>query len=167
MKAIVYRSNTGHTKKYAEMLAQKSGLPAYELKEAKKVLAKGVDIIYLGWIRAGTLIGYTLAVKIWHVKAVCAVGMRVPSSNQMPDIIKKNHIESAQAFYLQGGFDRNKHHGIYKFIVIMMTRKGIPALEKKVGKTENDIAALDILKNGGDRVREENLDPILAWLNSK
>lgn len=149
------------------MLAQKTGLPVYELKEAKKALATGVDIIYLGWIRAGALIGYKKAVKSWHVKAVCAVGMRVPSSNQLPDIIKKNHLESAQAFYLQGGFDRKKHHGIYKFIVIMMTKRGIPALEKKVDKTDNDLTALDMLKNGGDCVREGNLDPVLAWLNSK
>jgi len=51
--------------------------------------------------------------------------MRVPSSNQLPEIIKKNHIESAQAFYLQGGFDQKKHHGIYRFIVIMMTKKDV------------------------------------------
>lgn len=36
MKAIVYISNTGHTKKYAELIGEKTGLPVYELSEAKK-----------------------------------------------------------------------------------------------------------------------------------
>lgn len=72
---------------------------------------------------------------------------------------------SIKAFYLQGGFDLSKHHGIYKLIVMMMIKKGVPSMEKKVDKTESDIAALDLLKNGGDCVREENLDPVLEWLN--
>jgi hypothetical protein len=167
MKAIVYRSNTGYTKKYAEMLAQKTGLPVYEFNEAKNTLAKDEDIIYLGWLSAGALIGYKKAVKTWHVKAVCAVGMGGPSSNQLPDIIKKHKIESAKAFYLQGGFDLSKLHGLYKFMMIMMIKTVVPSMEKKVDKTDDDRAALDMFKNGGDYVCEENLDPILEWLNTK
>jgi flavodoxin len=34
MKAIVYKTNTGSTKRYAEMLAKDTGLPAYELRQA-------------------------------------------------------------------------------------------------------------------------------------
>ena len=34
MKAIVYTSQTGHTQRYAQMLAERTGVPAYSLKEA-------------------------------------------------------------------------------------------------------------------------------------
>ncbi|MDW7656824.1 MAG: hypothetical protein SCM11_06585 [Bacillota bacterium] len=166
MKAIVYRSNTGYTKKYAELLAQKTGLPAYELKEAEKALAKGEEIIFLGWLSAGALVGYKKAAKTWDVKAVCAVGMGGPTSNQLPGIIEKHKIDSAKAFYLQGGFDLKKLHGIYKFMMIMMIKTVVPSMEKKADKTEDDIAALDLFRNGGDCVREENLDQILDWLNA-
>jgi hypothetical protein len=166
MKAIVYRSNTGYTKKYAEILAQKTGLPAYELKEAEKALAKGEEIVYLGWLSAGSLVGYKKAAKTWDVKAVCAVGMGGPTSNQLPGIIEKHKIESAKAFYLQGGFDIRKLRGIYKFMMVVMIKMAVPSMEKKADKTADDIAALELFRNGGDYVREENLDQILDWLNA-
>ncbi len=40
MKAIVYESNTGFTQKYAFMLSEKTGLPAYLLENAKSELHK-------------------------------------------------------------------------------------------------------------------------------
>lgn len=42
--AIVYTSNTGHTAEYANIFAQKTGLPAYELSEAGKYIKKGTPI---------------------------------------------------------------------------------------------------------------------------
>ena len=50
INAIVYTSNAGHTKRYAELLAAKTGLPAYELKAAEAKLNKGAQIVYLGWL---------------------------------------------------------------------------------------------------------------------
>ncbi len=36
MKAIIYTSNTGSTERYARLLAEQTGLPAYSLTEAVK-----------------------------------------------------------------------------------------------------------------------------------
>ena len=44
MKAIVYTSQTGHTQRYAQMLAERTGVPAYSLKEAGKSLRRGEEI---------------------------------------------------------------------------------------------------------------------------
>ena len=44
MKAIVYTSQTGHTQRYAQMLAERTGVPAYSLKEAGKSLRRGEDL---------------------------------------------------------------------------------------------------------------------------
>ena len=38
IKAIVYTSETGHTKEYAQLFARQTGLPAYDLKTAKGAL---------------------------------------------------------------------------------------------------------------------------------
>ena len=35
IKAIVYKSKTGHTEKYAKMIGEKLNIPYYTLKEAK------------------------------------------------------------------------------------------------------------------------------------
>ena len=50
--AIVYVSNTGRTARYARMMGEKTGLPVYELAEARKALPKKAPIIYCGWLMA-------------------------------------------------------------------------------------------------------------------
>ena len=55
MNAIIYTTNTGSTERYAKLLAQKTGLPVYSLAEAKKRVFAGAEVIYLGWIMAGSV----------------------------------------------------------------------------------------------------------------
>ena len=71
IKAIVYTSNAGHTKQYAQLLGGKISLPAYSVKEAKRALAKGDEIIYLGWLMAGKIKGYKKANRRFSIKALC------------------------------------------------------------------------------------------------
>lgn len=63
MNAIIYTTNTGSTERYARLLAQKTGLPAYSLAEAKKWVFAGAEVIYLGWIMAGSVKGYAEAAQ--------------------------------------------------------------------------------------------------------
>ena len=44
--AIIYTSNAGHTKEYAEMLGNAHGIKVYDLNTAKKELVSGAEIIY-------------------------------------------------------------------------------------------------------------------------
>ena len=78
MNAIIYTTNTGSTERYAELLARKTGLPAYSLAEAKKRVFAGAEVIYLGWIMAGSVKGYAEAAKRYRVRTVCGVGMGRP-----------------------------------------------------------------------------------------
>ena len=57
MDAIVYTSNTGTTKEYAVLLGLHTGLPVFPLTDAKKMIAKGSAIIYLGWVMASKIQG--------------------------------------------------------------------------------------------------------------
>ena len=63
MNAIIYTTNTGSTERYARLLAQKTGLPAYSLAEAKKQVFAGAEVVYLGWIMAGSVKGYAEAAQ--------------------------------------------------------------------------------------------------------
>ena len=58
IRAIVYTTNTGTSKEYAEILATKTDLSHMSLEEAKKKLPKGTQIIYIGWIMASEIKGY-------------------------------------------------------------------------------------------------------------
>lgn len=43
MNAIIYTSNTGTTKEYAELLGHHTGLPVYSLKKAKDMICNGAN----------------------------------------------------------------------------------------------------------------------------
>lgn len=120
MKTIIYTTNTGSAERYARLLSQETGLPACSLAEAKKKVPSGAEIIYLGWIMAGSVKGYADAAKRYQVRAVCAVGMG-QTGTQTDEVRKKNRIPaSIPLFTLQGNFDIKKaarhlpfHDGAY------------------------------------------------------
>ena len=163
MNAIVYTSNTGFTAQYAGLLGGKLNLPAYSLDMAKRELAAGAEIIYLGWLMAGQVKGYKQAAKPYKIAAVCGVGMGAGGS-QIKEVRKGNAIpENIPLFTLQGGFELNKLHGIYKFMMNTMKRTVGKKLAAKPDKTADEQDMLDLLLHGGSRVSEENLRPVLEW----
>ena len=161
--AIVYTSNTGFTAEYARLLGEKTGLPVYDSATACQTLAKGTPILYLGWLMAGTIQGYKKAGKQFRVCAVCAVGMGSTGS-QLQDVRKTNAIpDQLPVFTLQGGFDLDRLHGIYKLMMTIMKNTAGKGLAEKANRTAEEDAMLDLLTNGGSRVCEENLEEVLTW----
>lgn len=166
MTAIVYTSASGFTKKYAEMLSAKTGLPPYDLKQAKIRLAKGSDILYMGWLFAGGIKGCNQALKRYAVKAVCAVGMGNPPDADLPAIKKRHDFGNAPLFYLQGGFDIRKLRGLNKFLMKRMSEMIVKQIESKPEKTPDDAVMLDMVKNGRSMVKPENLVPVAEWVKA-
>ena len=163
IKAIVYKSQTGHTKQYAEILGKKTNLPVYELNAATKELPGETEVIYLGWLMAGTVQGYKKAEKLFAVKAVCGVGMS-GSDSRLADMRKSNQIpDNMPAFYLQGGFELAKLHGIYKLMMKMMKSTVGKGLADKQNRTPEEDAVLDLLLHGGNLVSDDNLSEMLNW----
>jgi len=165
MKAIVFESKTGNTKKYAEMLGQKAGLPVYEHKEASRHLSKQDEIIYMGWLCASSVKGYKKAAEKYNVKAVCGVGMMRACEEALRNMVERNNISGPEAFYLQGGYDEKKLTGIYKLLMKIFSKVLLKQLEDKKFKTDEELETIDMIKNGRSLVKEENLAPILEWLN--
>ena len=93
MNTIIYTTNTGSTEHYAKLLAQKTGLPVYSLAEAKKRVFAGAEVIYLGWIMAGSVKGYAEAAKRYRVRAACGIGMG-QTGTQTDSVRKKSAISA-------------------------------------------------------------------------
>lgn len=163
IKAIVYKSNTGFTKEYAQLLSKEVGIPAYDLKEAKKKVANNEEIMYMGWVMAGTIKSFKKAVKKYSIKGVCAVGMSMPIEEQNTDIIQKNNLNKDEFFYLQGGFDMEKLTGIYKFMMKSMQATIQKGLEEKENKTEQDLQTLEMMKGRVNYVSIENLKEVIEF----
>ncbi|NCC76694.1 MAG: hypothetical protein EOM08_09705 [Clostridia bacterium] len=133
--SIIYQSNAGHTRRYAELFAQLSGLPVYDLRMARSTLQKGEMVIFFGWLMAGNLQGLKKAARRYRVGAMCAVGMGCPGDGQIETIARKYGYDLEKAFYLQGGLDFEKLHGLYGFMMKTLSKFMGPALEKKDGKS--------------------------------
>jgi hypothetical protein len=158
--AIIYQSYTGYTKAYAELLSQATDLPAYKRKTAGTAVKKGSAVFYMGWLMAGSVKGYKKASRKFKIAGIAAVGMSNPKDKAALDAVQKYELADLPVFYLQGGFDKTRLRGIYRF---MMNTVGT-SLSKKEKKTEAELQMLDIVTNGADFVKKENLDSIISWI---
>lgn len=160
MNAIVYTSETGHTEAYAKLLGNKTDLPVYELKDAKKHLPRGSNIIYMGWLFASSIKGYKKASKRYSVTAVVGVGL-CPTGEMTREV--RNAIalpESIPLFTMQGGMDHSRLRGINRFMINMLVKM----LSNK-DKTTDEEAMLDLIKKGGYFVDEKNTKAFMDWYN--
>ncbi len=159
MISIVYVSNAGSSKRYAEMLSEKTGYPCYAYTDSND--AVGTEIIFISWVMAGAVQGISEArVKFGTLKAVVAVGM-MKSESQDAAIKEKNDISEA-FFSLAGAFDMKKLSGMYKMMMGMMVK-----MIKGKFKESDDPKAKEVVEKfeeGFDMVSEENLSEILGFL---
>lgn len=162
--AIVYTSNTGHTEAYARMLGSETGLPVYTLSEAEEKLPADAQIFYMGWLMSGAVKGYKQAAKRYQVCGLCGVGMGATGS-QLNDVKKANGLkQDLPVFTLQGGFDMAKLRGVYKLMMAAVSKTIAKSIEKKPRRTPDEDVMLDMIRHGGDHVRQENLAAVLDWL---
>ena len=167
MNAIIYTTNTGNTERYAKLLAQKTGRTAYSLAEAKKRVFAGAEVIYLGWIMAGSVKGYAEAAKRYRVCVVCAVGMG-QTGTQADSVRKKSAVPAdIPLFTLQGNFDVKKLHGVYRLMMEIMVKTAGKGLAEKKDRTPEEDDMLDMMRCGGERVKEGNLGAVLDWYNTQ
>ena len=159
MVSIVYVTNTGSSKKYAEMLSEKTGYPCYALSDSDA--AVGTDVVFISWVMAGAIQGISEArVKFGTLKAVVAVGM-MKSESQDASLKEKNDV-SETFFSLAGAFDIKKLSGMYKMMMGMMMKM----LKAKLKESDEPKAKemVDKFEEGFDFVSEENLGELLEFL---
>ena len=167
MDAIIYTTNTGSTGQYAKLLSQETGLPAYSLAKAKKRVFAGAEVVYLGWIMAGSVKGYAGAAKKYQVRAVCGIGMG--KTGTQTDSVRKKSVIPANIplFTLQGNFDIKKLHGIYRPMMKIMVKTAGKSLAKKKDRTPEEDDMLDMMLHSGERVKAENLSAVLDWYSTQ
>lgn len=166
MDAIVYTSNTGFTAQYARLLGERTHLPVHSLNEAKGQLAQGAQIVYLGWLMAGTIKGYREAAARYRIQALCGVGMDAGEA-QLQDVRRKSGNGVVPTFLLPGGFDMKRLRGMNRLAMTIMGKVMTGRLEKKPDKTAQELQMLSLMRDGGSLVSEEHLAPILALLASR
>ncbi|HEY8421105.1 MAG TPA: flavodoxin domain-containing protein [Thermoclostridium sp.] len=159
---IVYESKTGFTKKYADMLAAKTGLKAFRVKDISKV-SPDEEIIFLGWMKVGKIQGLD-KIRKYNIAAVCGSGTGRTAEPDVETILARNNIKNIPFFYLRGGcLPLKEIKGMDRILLSMFVRM----LKRRKDKDERTEESISIIENGFDGVEEENLQPLLEWLNAR
>jgi len=171
MKTIViYNSQTGFTKRYAEWIAEAAGADCLELSAAKKKdLAVYEAIIFGGWACAGSIskIGwFKRNIDKWADKkliAFCVGGS--PIDNPEIDIALKRNFNAAEqkkvkTFYCPGGFNYEKMSVPSK----LMMKAFVKTLKSKKDKTEEEQIMVKAISSSYDISDKKYIEPILQYL---
>lgn len=159
---IVYESKTGFTKKYADMLAAKTKLNAIRVNEISRI-SQDEEIIFLGWLKVGKIQGLN-KLKKHRVIAVCGSGTAQTAEPNTETVVARNKIENIPFFYLRGGcFPLRELKGMDKIMLSMFVK----ILKGRKDKGEKTEEAISNIENGFDGVKENNLEPVLNWINAR
>ena len=170
---IVYTSQTGFTKRYAEWIAEKSQADIFNLKEIQKnneTFFNEYDaIIYAGWCMAGKVVKLN-----WFLEraanfkdkklAIVAVGAS-PNENPEVDQATNNLLSAEQmqyikVFYCQGGINYDKMKFQFKFAMKMFSS----SLKKSKDPKQREQG--EFIDHSYDISDIKFIEPIIDFLNS-
>ncbi len=151
---IVYSSKSGSSRKYAEILSERTSIPAY----AAGSEPEGEPMVFFGWLRKDTVVGLR-KVDVSKVRALCVVGLDDESRFSKPKVAEKNGVH-APVYYLRGWIDRSKLNVIDKTVLAV-----VAAMMKINGLNQFNQPIFDAMMEGGSFFDESYLAPIELFLN--
>ena len=134
---IIYGSQYGSSKRYAERLAEMTGIEAIDYKDAKDI-GDYDRIIYLGGLFAGGVLGLNKTVSMMAPRqdlVIATVGVTDPNEQSYYEGIRKaiktqlpaSFYDEKNIFHLRGAIDYGqlgfKHRAMMKMFHSMMLKK--------------------------------------------
>ena len=169
---VIYNSQTGFTKRYAEWIAEAANANCLEFSEAKKKSTDEYDVIVFGgWAVAGgisKLSWFKKNMSKWEGKKLIAfcVGASPIENPEIEPTLKKNFTEDelkkVDIFYCPGGFDYDKMSAPSKMAMKMF----IKALKAQKNKTEKDEVMIKMISSSYDISDRKYIEPIVDCINS-
>lgn len=169
---IIYGSHYGTTKQYAEELSKRTNIKAISFKKFNQQINDYDNIIYLGALYAGGVLGMSKTLKklnnISNKKILIAtVGLSDPTDevnknnirNNIKNQIPKEVLEKAKIFHLRGGIDYSKLNFAHKTMMKLLYNavKNLPN-EKQ---TAEDRAMIETYNKKVNFIDFSSLDEII------
>ncbi len=165
---IVYTSQTGFTKQYAQWIAEATGAECVELSAAKKLpLDTYETIVYGGWLCAGTiskLNWFKENMNHWEGKKLitfCVGGSPADSPELEPTLQKIFTAEEQQKvklFYCPGGICYEK----MSFPMRTMMKLFVKLIKGKKDKTPAEEGMLQMLSGSYDISDKKYIEPVVT-----
>lgn len=173
MKTIViYNSQTGFTKKYAEWIAEKAPAECVEYSKAKKLNLESYDtIIFGGWAIAGSISKikwFKKNISKWQGKKLVAfcVGASPIENPEIDEALAKwsneDELKNVKIFYCPGGLDYDKMSATSRTMMKMFVKM----LNAKKDKTEDDLNQIKMVSGSYDISDIKYIEPILEYINT-
>ena len=172
---IVYSSQTGFTKRYADWLAEELGTVAITLAEAKKQSDQYFEdadaIIYGGWAMGGKVVNsewFTQRIPLWKGKklALFCVGA---SPNENPEVetalnnaLTEEERKYAKAFYCQGGLSYER----MKLPSKLALKAFASMIKKKKDATEQEKMMGEMISHSYDIADRKFITPIATYVQN-
>lgn len=164
MNAIVYCSNTGFAARYAQALGRLSGLAAYPVERAMKELPTDTKIFYLTWVKAGSLVKCGAVSGRFLICGIGAVALNTGAGQDHALRVRSGLPSDFPLFMLPGGYDASRLNWLDSLMMKLVLGKLNRELSGDPRPSDHKLAMRDLLTNGGDLYDEEELQPILAWM---
>jgi len=154
MVAIIYESQGGTSKKYAQWLSERLNLVCAPREELKDDIDE--RIIYIGWRSGPMIVGLKDFSNRKNVIAVICVGLEQYDEKAMETLKKKNVID--RIFYVRGGMDRSKLSFGQKLLLGAVSVKML-----LFNRSPEDREVRRVMDKGGDFSSPEQLDEVAEW----
>lgn len=161
MKTLVlYQSQTGFTRQYAQWIASDLKCEARDIKKCPESEIRQYDcIIYGGWIMGNMIMGLDKIKKLAPSRLIVfAVGSSPDSDFLRNTIQEQNQLGEAPFFYMEGGF----HFEQLNFLTKMMLKTIKKSVAKKQDKTEQDLYMEKILGTSFDHSNRKYIEGVIA-----
>lgn len=168
--AVIYNSQTGFTRKYAQWISEETGADCFELDVARKQNFDDYDaIVFGGWACAGKITKvswFKSHMDQWGHKTliVFCTGGAPAQSPDIPVFFNRNFNEAEQEkvhlFYCPGGLCWEKMSAGSKLMMKMFKK----AAGAKKDKTKADIQMLEMISHSYDISDKKYIEPMVQLL---
>ena len=168
---VVYTSQTGFTKRYAQWLSDEMKADMYDLKEVQKkddsFFSEYEAIVYAGWAMAGKVVkaGWFLnKAEGWKGKKLAVIcvggcpGDAPECEAMMKTVLSEEQSSYIKAFYCQGGFNYEKMNAASKLAMKMF----VGSLKKKTDEKSKTMA--EMIAKGYDISDVKYILPVADYL---
>lgn len=168
---LIYKSKTGFTKRYAEMIAKETNVTLMDYKEASPEKISAFDTVIFGSRAfAGTIDGYKKMQDMLSKSTVkkfilFATGATPNTATDTINEFWAQNLSAAELqriphFYMPGGLCLEK----LPISDRLMLKAAGAMMKKKKNKTEQDIAFEQAIKTSYDISSKEFIQPLLDFL---
>ena len=171
MKTIViYNSQTGFTKRYAQWIAEAVDGKCVEVKDAKKEDLNSFDtVVFGGWAMAGSITKINWFKKnianLQGIKLITfCVGASPVENPEIDEFLAKasseEGLENVKVFYCPGGLAYDKMSVTSKAMMKMFVKM----LNSKKDKTEYDLRQIKMVSSSYDISDKKYIAPIVDYI---